>query len=109
MAILATLAEPESVVRHAGRLQSLRPSDGVLVIEEIGPSGRGELVEVRIQNASVVRVSRDPADPWRWREQSTNIYRWPIGTFVVVIARARPSGAIDAARVEIPDVGSDEP
>ena len=104
--MLATLAEGDSVVRHAGRLQWVSPSDMVLVLEEAGPNGRGALLEVGFRNASIVHVSRDPADPWRWRDRPTSIFRWPIGTFLVVIGRAAASGTIDATRVEIPEIAS---
>jgi len=106
LAVLLT-AGASGIVRHAGLLQSINPSDMTLVIEETGPNGRIDLVEISIRNAEVVHVSRDPADPWRWRARRTNIYRWPVGTFLVVSGQAGTSGVVEALRVEIPKVPPD--
>lgn len=97
-------AEAGGLVRHAGLLQSIDPAEGVLVIEEVGVNGTTDLLQVRMRSADVVRVWRDPAEPWQWRERPTEIHRWPAGTFVVVIGTTAPSGVIDAARVELPRV-----
>jgi hypothetical protein len=94
----------EKRAKHAGYIQSVRPSDGTLLIEEVGRDGAASTLHVRMRNAAVVRLWRDPADPWVWRERATSIYRWPVGTFVVVIGRATPSGSIDANRIEIPKI-----
>ena len=75
-----------------------------LTIEEVGVNGTTDLLQVRIRRADVVRVWRDPAEPWQWRERPTRIHRWPAGTFVVVIGTAAPSGVIDGTRVELPKV-----
>ena len=57
--------------RYAGRLHSLSPAQGVLVIEESGKNGRTELVEIQIRRAKVVRIRREPTRPWEWRERPT--------------------------------------
>jgi len=76
----------------------------MLIIEELGRDGVSEVLEVRIQSAKVVRVWRDPVDPWTWRERATSIYRWPVGTFVVVIGRTIHEGSVEASRIEIPKI-----
>lgn len=93
--------------RYTGRLQSFRPADGVLVVEKVGASGESDLIEVQTRGAEVARVWRDPAKPWQWRERPTRVYRWPAGTFVVVIGRADRHGVIQASRIEIPKPDSD--
>ena len=55
----------------------------------------------------MVRIWRDPADPWTWRERPTSIYRWPVGTYVVVIGRRIDQGSVEASRIEIPKVMSE--
>lgn len=90
--------------RHAGRLHSLSPAHGLLLIEESGANGRTEFVEVEIRDAEIVHIWRDPVRPWEWRERPTKAHRWTAGTFVVVIGRLHPSGVVDADRVEFPDV-----
>jgi hypothetical protein len=95
-------AEAGGIGRYTGRVQSFRPADGVLVVEEFGARGRSELVEVQTQGAEVVRVWRDRAQPWRWRDRPTRLYRWPAGTFLVVIGRVDRHGVIRASRIEIP-------
>ena len=103
MVVTATSGtEAGGLVRHAGLLQSLDPAEGVLTIEEVGVNGTTDLLQVRIRGADVVRVWRDPAEPWQWRERPTRIHRWPAGTFVVVVGTTAPSGVIDATRVELP-------
>jgi hypothetical protein len=74
----------------------------VLVIEGYGSSHQSEILEVRIKGAKIVRVWRDAADPWAWRERATTIYRWPVGTFVTILGTEDESGVIEASRVEIP-------
>lgn len=90
--------------RHAGRLLNLSPAHGMLLIEESGVHGRTEFVEIDIRDAEVVRIWRNPVRPWEWRERPTTAHRWSVGTFVVVIGRLRPSGVVDADRIEFPDV-----
>ncbi len=90
--------------RHAGRLHSLSPAHGLLLIEETGVNGRTEFVQIEIRDAEVVHIWRDPVRPWEWRERQTKVHRWPAGTFVVVIGRPHASGVIDADRIEFPDV-----
>jgi len=92
----------DRVARHAGHILSIRPSDGTLVIEELGANGVAQELEVNIHGAAVVRLWRDPQAPWEWLERRTSIYRWPVGTFVVVIGSTTKSGAIEAHRIEIP-------
>lgn len=100
-------ARAEAMGRHAGYIQSLRPSDRTLLIDKLGGGGAARRLEVRIRNAEVVRVWRDPANPWVRRERGTTIYQWPVGTFVVVIGHATPSGAFEATRIEIPKISSE--
>jgi hypothetical protein len=88
-------------------VQSIRPADGILAIEELGANNAPELLEVKIGGAQIVRVWRDPSDPSLWRERPTNIYRWPVGTFVVVIGRATHPGRVQASRIEIPKVSTE--
>ena len=91
--------------RHTGHIQSVRPSDGMLFIEETGMDS--QVLKVWTRDATVVRLWRDPADPWTWREGLTSIYRWPVGTFVVVIGRRTDGGAVQASRIEIPRIMSE--
>ena len=72
--------------------------------EEFGTGGVSEVLDVGIRTATVVRIWRDPAEPWTWREHLTSIYRWPVGTYVVVIGRRIDNGSVDASRIEIPKV-----
>jgi hypothetical protein len=95
-------AGPETTARHAGRIQAVSPNTDVLVIEGYGSSQQSELLEVRIRRAEIVRVWRDAADPGAWRQRATTIYRWPVGTFVVILGIEDESGVIEASRVEIP-------
>jgi hypothetical protein len=104
---LDVVAGDGGMVRHAGSIQSIRPSDGTLIIEELGKDGRPEILEVSTRSARVVHVWRDPSDPWTWRERVTNIYRWPVGTFVVVVGRTIHGGSVEATRVEIPKIPSE--
>jgi hypothetical protein len=94
--------------RHAGRIQSVDPGAGLLIIEESGLAGRIESLEVEVRGARVLRVFRDPREPWRWREEPTQLARFPVGTYVVVMGQRGPSGRLEARRVEIPrlDVGN---
>lgn len=107
LTVVTVFTAAAGTVRHAGLLQSINPWTTTLVIEEMGRHGRIDLVEISFQNAEVVRVSRNPVDPWHWRERHTDIYRWPIGTFVVITGKRNSSGAIEACRVEIPKVPPD--
>lgn len=91
--------------RHTGHIQSVRPSDGMLFIEETGTDS--QVLKVWTRGATVVCLWRDPADPWTWREGPTSIYRWPVGTFVVVIGRRTDGGAVQASRIEIPRIMSE--
>ena len=104
---LDVLAGDGGAARHTGNIQSVRPLDGTLIIEELGPGGVPEALDVRIRTATVVRIWRDPADPWTWRERLTSIYRWPVGTYVVVIGRTIDNGSVEATRIEIPKVMSE--
>jgi len=93
--------------RHTGHIQSVRPSDGMLFIEEPGTDGVSQVLKVWTRSAKVVRLWRDPADPWTWHEGLTSIYRWPVGTFVVVIGRRIDEGSVEASRIEIPKIMSE--
>lgn len=93
--------------RHTGHIQSVRPSDGMLFIEEPGGNGVSRVLKVCTRSATVVRLWRDPADPWTWRQDLTSIYRWPVGTFVVVIGRRIDEGSVEASRIEIPKIMSE--
>jgi hypothetical protein len=90
--------------RHAGRIHSLLPAAGVLIIEEVGANGEEAMVEVAVTAAAIVRVWRDPAQPWQWQEQPTRLHRFAAGTFVVVVGRRDASGVVHASRVEVPKV-----
>lgn len=107
LTVIAVFTAAAGTVRHAGLLQSVNPRDTTLVIEEMGPHGSINLVEISFRNADIVRVSRDPLDARHWHERRTSIYRWPIGTFVVITGKRDSSGAIDARRVEVPKVPPD--
>ena len=65
--------------RYAGRLHSMSPAQGVLVIEESGKNGRTEVVEIQIRRAKVVRIRRAPTRPWEWRERPTLLHHWAAG------------------------------
>jgi hypothetical protein len=95
------LAQFESAARHTGRIHSLLPAEGVLVIEAVGPGGQTTLLEVGIRQAQVVRVRRDPGDPWRFQERPTRVHRWPAGTFLVIEGWSAGPGVIAAERIEI--------
>ena len=102
--LLPASASAEKPSRHAGRVHSLAPAQGVLVIEEMGADGVTALVEVAVRNAQVVRIWRDRAQPWVWRERPVRLHYLAAGTFVVVIGREDRDGAIAASRVEVPEV-----
>ena len=99
----------EGPTRRSGRVQSFLPAERLLVIEETGVNGQTDILEVLIETAEVVRVWRDAAEPWRWRERSTLPHRLPAGTFVVIIGREAPPGIIRANRVEVPHVSGNNP
>lgn len=92
--------------RHAGRIQEIDPAGRRMVLEEIGLAGRVEQVEIDLSGARVLRVFRDPQDPWRWREEPTRLERFPTGTYVVVIG-STVDGRLAATRVEVPRVDVD--
>jgi hypothetical protein len=104
---LNVFAGDGGAARHTGNIQSVRASDGTLMIEELGTGGVSKVLDVGIRRATVVRIWRDPADPWTWRERLTSIYRWPVGTYVVVIGRRIDKGSVEASRIEIPKVMSE--
>ena len=104
---LDVLAADGGAARHTGNIHSVRPSDGTLIIEELGSGGVSQVLDVGIRAAIVVRIWRDPTDPWTWRERLTSIYRWPVGTYVVVIGRKIDKGSVEASRIEIPKVLSE--
>jgi hypothetical protein len=106
LVVLAVSASAEEA-QYTGHIQSVRPVDAMLLIEEVGADDGSDLLYVRIRGADVVRTWRDPADPRRWRERETSIYRWPVGTFVVVTGRATGRRSVQASRVEIPKIASE--
>lgn len=106
---ISALGPQVRLTRHAGYIHSLKPVDGVLMIEEVGSNGRIEMVSVQISDAEVVRVWRDPNRPWTWRERRVRLHEFPAGTFVVVIGQKDLWGRLEADRVEIPDIESDHP
>src|SRR3990172_9368650 len=67
--------------RYTGRLQSFRPADGVLVVEEVGARGRSELVEVQTRGAEVARVWRGRGKPWQGRGRPPRVYPCPPPAF----------------------------
>ena len=103
----AALAEEHTSARHPGRILSVRPHTAMLVIEAYGSKERSGLLAVHIGDARVVRTWRDSADLGVRRERVTSIYRWPVGTFVIVIGSEVSMGSIEASRVEIPKVTSE--
>jgi hypothetical protein len=107
LVVLAASASAEEAVQYTGHIQSVRPVDAMLLIEEVGADDGSDLLYVRIRGADVVRTWRDPGDPRRWRERETSIYRWPVGTFVVVTGRATGRRSVQASRVEIPKIASE--
>ena len=92
----ATQAEPS---RLTGRIASIDTTESVMLVEDVGDD---ELTAVDFRTAKVVRVSRDKARPWQWRERSTGLTEWPAGTFVVVIGSVGTRGRVRADRIEIP-------
>ena len=100
-------ADERAITRRTGWIQSVRPHDVLLMLEQYGSKRKSELLRVRINRAEIVRIWRDPADPWFWRERGTSIYRWPVGTFVMVIGSDLDSGSFEASRVEIPKLTSE--
>lgn len=90
-------------VRHSGNVHSFAPAEGVLVIEALGVDGAEETMWVDVRGAQVVRLSRDPRRPWRWRERPISVHQLPSGTYVTVIGREGRSGIVRASRVEVPE------
>jgi len=88
--------------RLTGRINSIAPTEGVVFVEDGGDEDADHLVAVEFRSAQVVRVWRDPEDPAEWRERSTQLSRWPVGTFIVIIGVADASGRVRAHRIEIP-------
>jgi hypothetical protein len=108
--LLAAIGPPvraEEPTQYAGHIVSVRPMDGTLMLDEVGEDDDAAPLEVRIRGADVVRTWRDPADPSTWRSRETSIYRWPVGTFVLVTGRETDQGTIQASKVEIPKVASE--
>jgi hypothetical protein len=90
--------------RHAGRVHSFVPDQSVLFLEEAGAGGTVETITIDLRNAQIVRVRRDPADPWTWIEEPVHPGRLSVGTWVIVIGKTTESGVIQAARVEVPKI-----
>jgi hypothetical protein len=88
--------------RFTGRINSIVPGDGVVVIDRSSTPDTEHLVAVDFRGAKVVRVWRDSRNPETWQEQSTSLNRWPAGTFVIVIGSKGPKGRVRANRIEIP-------
>lgn len=97
-------ASAAHLARHAGRVHSAIPHEGLLVIEEIGANNEVQMIKVDIHHARIVRVWRDPDHPWQWHERPTRVQRLAVGAFVVVIGRARASGVVEADWIEVPKV-----
>jgi hypothetical protein len=88
--------------RFSGRINSIVPGDGVVVIDRSSTRDVEHLVAVDFRGAQVIRVWRDSQNPGTWREQSTSLSRWPAGTFVIVVGSTGPTGRVRANRIEIP-------
>jgi hypothetical protein len=101
LAPVHTVAGPPMAVRHSGRIHSLAPHEGVLVVEEYGVGGTLKILRVDVRGAVVVWVLRDPAYPAQWMERPARIAELPVGTFIVVHGRHR-QGAVKADRIEVP-------
>jgi hypothetical protein len=105
-AFLALLVVPSvraaESYRFTGRLNSIVPKRGLLFLADTDHQRGGKLVTVKFSRAEIVAVSRDAAEPWRWRSERTQLHRWPAGTLVVVIGHVDASGVIWADRIEIP-------
>jgi len=102
----ADRSEADERQRYAGRVLSVDPARGLMLIEESGPAGRWQQIQVRVRNARVVRLSREAARPAEWREEPARLDGVTTGTFVVVIGSPEASGMVEASRVEFPDLGS---
>jgi hypothetical protein len=100
----ADRSEADERERYAGRVLSVDPARGLMLIEESGPAGRWQEIRVRVRNAQVVRLSREAARPAEWREEPARLEGVAAGTFVVVIGGPDASGMVEATRVEIPRV-----
>jgi hypothetical protein len=100
----ADRSEADERERYAGRVLSVDPARGLMLIEESGPAGRWQEIRVRVRNAQVVRLSREAARPAEWREEPARLEGVTAGTFVVVIGSPDASGMVEASRVEIPRV-----
>jgi len=59
-------------------------------------------VQVDVRRARVVAVSREPSRPWKWRERTAEITRFPGGTFIVVFGVDLAPGVVNAYRLEVP-------
>lgn len=101
LSVSAVVAQP---ARHAGLVQSFVPSAGLMLVEEVGAGGAYAIIEVDVRDADVVRLWRDPNDPWGWKERPARIHRLPVGTFVVVVGHPQTNGVVDALRVEVPEL-----
>jgi hypothetical protein len=97
-----TLAFTSEHRRYTGRVQSIIPGKSVLVVEVLSENQTVKTVEVDAKNAKIVRLLRDPAQPWKWVEQPIQVFRLSAGTFVVVIGGPLESGVIGASRIEVP-------
>jgi hypothetical protein len=100
----ADRSEADERERYAGRVLSVDPARGLMLIEESGPAGRWQEIRVRVRNAQVVRLSREAARPAEWREEPARLEGVTAGIFVVVIGSPDASGLVEASRVEIPRV-----
>jgi hypothetical protein len=107
VSVLILIAVSSSVTRahedrFTGRIHSMVPGDGVVVVDRSSTHDVERLIAVDFRGAQVVRVWRDARHPATWRERSTALNRWPAGTFVVVVGSIAPTGHVRAHRIEIP-------
>src|SRR5688572_24737328 len=101
VSLFASSADAGST-RLTGRINSIAPTEGVVLVEDGGDEDADNLMAVEFRSAEVVRVWRDPGDPAAWLERSTQLSRWPVGTFIVIIGVADAAGRVRAHRIEIP-------
>ena len=88
--------------RYTARVQSVVPSEGVLLVEEPAAQEGPVVRRVHVAGAEVVRIRRHPERPAQWVERRTEVHRLPVTTYVIVSGTRLPNGVFKASRIEVP-------
>jgi hypothetical protein len=102
IAVLLGGAPAHAEERYSARVQSVVPSERLLLVEEPVGDASPPLRQVDITGAEVVGIRRDPERPARWVERPTEVYRLPVATYVIVRGTRLRSGVFKASRIEVP-------